>query len=182
LGGIPTGLKKGAENVWTFTANRDSFLEVGNIPPTRGILYTVMLIYRILADVVVVFHAMYVGFVVLGMLAILLGVALGWHWVRSFWFRIIHLAMIGGVVFLSVTGITCPITVWEKHLRDMGGDEPYPGSFIGYWVHELLMIENVEPWVFAVCYSLFGAAVFLALVLAPPRWPWSESVRRTAGT
>ena len=141
-----------------------------------------MLIYRILADVVVVFHAMYAGFLVLGMLAILLGIALGWRWVRSFWFRAVHLAMIGVVVFLSVTGLSCPITELERHLRTVGGEEPYPGSFIGHWVHELLMIEDVQPWVFAVCYSLFGVTVILALVLAPPRWPWSKSVRNTAET
>jgi len=141
-----------------------------------------MLIYRILADVVVVLHAMYAAFLVLGMAAILLGLALGWGWVRSFWFRAIHLAMIGVVVFLSVAGLPCPITTFEQHLRTAGGEEPYPGSFIGHWVHELLMIENVEPWVFAVCYSLFGAAVLLTLVLAPPRWPWSETVQNTAGT
>ena len=141
-----------------------------------------MLIYRILADVVVVVHATYVGFLVFGLLAILLGIALGWRWVRSFWFRAIHLAMIGGVVALSVAGLTCPITLLEKHLRTVGGDEPYPGSFIGHWVHELLMIDNVQPWVFAVCYSLFGTAVLLTMVLAPPRWPWSETVRNTAKT
>ena len=141
-----------------------------------------MLIYRILADVVIVFHATYAGFLVFGMAAILLGIALGWRWVRCFWFRAIHLAMIGVVAFLSVAGLSCPITVLEKHLRDLGGEEPYPGSFIGHWVHELLMIENVEPWVFAVCYSLFGAAVLLALVLAPPRWPSSETVQNTTET
>ena len=141
-----------------------------------------MLIYRILADVVVVFHAMYAGFLVCGMLAILLGIAFGWRWVRSFWFRTIHLAMISVVAFLAVAGFPCPITELEKHLREVGGEEPYPGSFIGHWVHELLMIDNVEPWVFAVCYSLFGAAVLLALVLAPPRWPWGKTVQNAAGT
>jgi len=141
-----------------------------------------MLIHRILADVVVVLHAMYAGFLVLGMLLILLGIALGWRWVRSFWFRVVHLAMIAVVVFLSVAGLPCPITELENHLRELGGDQPYPGSFIGYWVHELLMIENVEPWVFAVCYSLFGAAVLLALILAPPRWPWHKNVQNVTGS
>jgi uncharacterized membrane protein YeaQ/YmgE (transglycosylase-associated protein family) len=141
-----------------------------------------MLIYRIFADLVVVLHAMYAGFLVLGMVVILAGIALHWDWVRSFWFRTIHLAMIGVVVFLSVVSLPCPITELEKHLREVGGEEPYPGSFMGHWVHELLMIENVPPWVFAVCYSLFGAAVLLTLVLAPPRWPWSKSVRNRAET
>ena len=139
-----------------------------------------MLIYRILADVVVVLHATYVAAVILGLLAILLGAVLRWRWIRSFWFRMIHLAMIGVVVFQAVAGITCPLTSLENHLRRLGGDEPYPGSFIGHWVHELLMIDNVEPWVFTFYYSLFGAVVLLTLVLAPPRWPWSRTVRNQA--
>ena len=32
-------------------------------------------------------HVVYVAFVVLGMAAILAGIALGWQWVRNFWFR-----------------------------------------------------------------------------------------------
>ena len=36
----------------------------------------------------VLLHAVYVAFVVLGMAAILAGIALRWQWVRNFWFRI----------------------------------------------------------------------------------------------
>ena len=45
------------------------------------------MIYRILADVVAVLHLGYVVFVVLGLLVILLGRALGWEWIRNRWFR-----------------------------------------------------------------------------------------------
>ena len=44
-------------------------------------------LYRLLADVVVVVHAGYVLFVVIGLLVIAVGVARGWQGVRNPWFR-----------------------------------------------------------------------------------------------
>ena len=130
----------------------------------------VMTLYRFLADAVVLVHAAYIGLVVFGMLAILLGLLLRWKWVRNFWFRIVHLFMIGIVVFQALSGIICPLTTLEHHLRLKGGQQPYCGSFIGHWVHELIFFEG-PPWVFTLCYCSFGAAVLATLILAPPRWP-----------
>ena len=55
------------------------------------------------------------------MAAILAGIALRWAWVRNFWFRTIHLAMIAVVVAESLCGIVCPLTDWEDRLREAGG-------------------------------------------------------------
>ncbi len=65
---------------------------------------------KLLADLIVVFHAAYVSFVVFGLVAILIGAALRWEWVRNFWFRASHLTMIGIVVLEALFGITCPLT------------------------------------------------------------------------
>jgi hypothetical protein len=137
-----------------------------------------MLWARVVADAIVVFHAAFVGFVVLGMAAIVVGLVLGWGWVRNFWFRAAHLGMIGFVVLESFIGMVCPLTRWENQLRRLGGQEGYPGDFIGYWAHRLLFYR-AEPWVFTVIYTAFGATVFLAFLLGPPRLPdrWR---RRTA--
>ena len=63
----------------------------------------------------------------------------------------------------------------------MGGQEGYPGDFIGYWAHQLIFYR-AEPWVFTVGYILFGLAVLAAFILAPPRWPRSISgEERTTG-
>jgi len=132
-----------------------------------------MLWARMLADLIVVFHASYVSFVVLGLLAILVGAVLRWRWVRNFWFRIAHLAAIGVVVLESLAGIPCPLTVWESQLRRAAGQTAYTGDFIGYWVHQLIFYR-AEPWVFTMLYVLFGLAVLAAFVLAPPRCPRSE--------
>jgi hypothetical protein len=129
-----------------------------------------MLLPRVLADLIVVFHACYVGFVVLGLAAILAGVVFRWRWVRNIYFRVIHLAMIVIVVGEALAGFPCPLTVWEKQLRVRAGQASYPGDFLGYWVHRLIFYQ-AEPWVFTLIYAIFAIAVVAALVLAPPRLP-----------
>jgi len=69
-----------------------------------------MMVYRVLADLVVVLHAAFVVFVVVGEVAVLYGLARGRGWARAFWFRWLHLASIAFVVLLSWLGATCPLT------------------------------------------------------------------------
>jgi len=127
-----------------------------------------MLWSRVTADLIVVFHSCYVGFVVLGLVAILIGAVCRWSWVRNIYFRVVHLAMIAIVVGEALAGIPCPLTVWEKQLRVRAGQASYPGDFLGYWAHRLLFY-HAEPWVFTLIYATFGLAVVAAFVLAPPR-------------
>jgi len=127
-----------------------------------------MLWARRLADLIVVFHATYVGFVVFGLVAILLGIVFRWTWIRNIWFRTIHLVAIAIVVGESLVGIPCPLTVWEAQLRRMAGQTVYAGDFIGNWAHRLIFFR-ADPWVFTLIYLLFGMAVFATFVLAPPR-------------
>jgi hypothetical protein len=127
-----------------------------------------MLRARILADLIVIFHAAYVAFVVFGLLAILAGIVFRWGWVRNIWFRVIHLTMIAIVVGEALAGVPCPLTIWEKQFRTQAGQINYAGDFLGYWAHRLLFYR-AEPWVFTLIYTLFGLAVLAAFVLAPPR-------------
>jgi len=123
-----------------------------------------------LADLIVVFHAAYVSFVVFGLVVILVGIAFRWGWIRNFWFRAAHLTAIGIVVAEALIGMTCPLTDWENQLRRSAGQTSYPGDFLGYWAHRLIFYQ-AEPWVFTVIYVVFGLAVLATFVLAPPRWP-----------
>ena len=125
--------------------------------------------YRLAADAVVLIHFSYVAFVVVGLLAILLGLLCRWGWVRNVWFRSLHLLAILIVAGEAVCGITCPLTTWEQHLRALAGDTAYRGDFIADWVHQLLFYE-FPPWVFTLAYVLFGLVVLAAFVFAPPRW------------
>jgi hypothetical protein len=144
-----------------------------------------MNLYRFLADLVVVVHFAYIAFVVVGFLLILLGIVLGWGWVRNFWFRVVHFLAIFVVAAEALGGVTCPLTTWEGDLRRAAGETVHEGSFIGRWAHEIVFIEEQKPpeWVFTLCYCLFAAAVAATLLLAPPRGPRRRSgeARRAEG-
>jgi hypothetical protein len=124
--------------------------------------------YGLLADVVVATHAVYVGFVVFGLLAILAGYACGWRWVRNPYFRILHLAAIGLVCLESIIGIDCPLTTLENALRIAAGQSGYGDSFICYWLDRLIFYD-FPPRVFTIVYLSFGIVVLLTMWLAPIR-------------
>src|SRR5207244_4008272 len=69
------------------------------------------------ADAVLVLHAAFVLFVVLGLAAIWIGAALGRPFAFNPWFRGTHLAAIAFVVVQPVLGYLCPLTIWEDQLR-----------------------------------------------------------------
>jgi len=141
----------------------------GTCAAVLGVLATTAAaIYGFLADAVVVLHAAYVAFVVLALVAILVGAALGWSWVRNAWFRAIHLAMIAVVALQAVAGILCPLTVLEDWLRRQAGQSVEAGTFIGRWVHELLFVD-APSWAFTTAYCLFAALVAGSWLLIPPR-------------
>lgn len=127
------------------------------------------LLYRILADVVVVAHFAYVLFVMLGLLAILAGRLLHWEWTRGIRFRILHGAAILIVVAEAWCGITCPLTTWENALRRLGGQSTYEGDFIAEFAHNVLFV-SASPAVLTACYTAFGLLVAASFWLAPPRW------------
>jgi len=133
-------------------------------------------LYRILADAVVIAHAGYALFVVGGLALTLLGIARRWQWVRNFWFRFVHLAMIGVVVLEAWCEITCPLTTWEKNLRKLAGQESYQGDFIANWVHEALFFDFPTS-AFSVFYTLFGLAVLATFIFAPPRLAFRDRGR-----
>jgi hypothetical protein len=129
--------------------------------------------YLFLADAVVVLHIAYVSFIVLGQLAILAGMVLGWRWVRNPTFRIAHLVAILIVAFEAIAGIPCPLTELEDALRRWGGETVGPGTFIGRLLDGILFY-HWPSYVFTLCYVGFALLVLLTLTVAPPRW------RRTA--
>lgn len=121
----------------------------------------------LLADLILVTHALFVAFVVLGLLAVLFGRYRRWGWVRNWWFRIIHLLAIGFVVVESWLGLICPLTELESRSRAAAGGNAYSGSFIQHWLHEMLFYD-FDPWVFTAAYTAFGVLVFIAWLLVPP--------------
>ncbi len=123
--------------------------------------------YRHAADAVLVLHVAVVLFIVGGLPLILTGAWRGWHWVRGWTFRLLHLAGIGYVALQAWWGVACPLTVLESWWRLQAGEGAYQRSFIEDWLQRLLFWE-APAWVFVAVYSAFGALVLLAWWWVPP--------------
>ena len=121
------------------------------------------------ADAVLLLHFLFVIYVVLGLILIVAGGLLRWSWVRNWWFRISHLAAIVVVVMQSWLGMICPLTTLEMSLRREAGDASYSGAFIAHWIDTILYYQ-APAWVFALCYTVFGAVVVLS-------WFWVRPER-----
>ncbi len=91
-------------------------------------------LYRVLADAILISHALIVLFNVVSLPLIWLGRFFRWRFVRNFYFRTVHLLLIGYIAVQALAGKNCPLTDWEDHLRVKAGSEAhYAGSFIAHW-------------------------------------------------
>ena len=124
--------------------------------------------YLLAADLTLLLHTLFVAFVVIGLILILIGKALGWQWITNPWYRWAHLGAIAVVVLQSWFGMICPLTTLEMALRARAGAPTYGGTFIAHWLQAILYYE-APPWVFAVCYTAFGLLVIAAWVWIRPR-------------
>jgi hypothetical protein len=124
--------------------------------------------YGLAADGVLIFHTLFIAFVVVGLALIWIGCFLNWRWTRNWRFRIAHLLAIAYVVMESCLSIGCPLTDLENNLRRRAGQNPYdPDGFIAYWLHRLIYF-SAPPWVFTVCYVGFGLLVVATFIVARP--------------
>ena len=78
------------------------------------------MLYKIIAETLLIGHFLFVLFVILGLMLISAGGFLGWRWVRHRGFRITHLLAIGLVVLQTWLGMICPLTHIENWARRAG--------------------------------------------------------------
>ena len=116
------------------------------------------------ADLILLVHFGFVLFVTAGLPLIWIGAALGWRWVRHFWFRAAHLAAILFVAGEALLGLVCPLTEWEDLLR---GGPAQDAGFIARWVRRLLYWD-LPSWVFTAIYVGFALAVLATFLLVRP--------------
>ena len=127
-----------------------------------------MILWRGLADLVLVTHAAYVLFVVGGQALIVIGWIRRWEWTRCRVFRLLHLVAIGLVMLEAWLGINCPLTILENFLRLRAGAVAYENSFISHWLRWVIFYAAPE-WIFALIYTVFTALVILTWLAYPPR-------------
>lgn len=117
-----------------------------------------------LADAILIAHAAFVLFVVGGLAATWIGLALGRTFARNPWFRGAHLAAIAFVVVESSLGYLCPLTIWEDALRGSTNERGFIARAIHAW-----LFWDWPAWVFNAIYIAFGALVAVTWWIFPPR-------------
>ncbi len=93
------------------------------------------MLYLILADLLVVLHAAFIAFVVLGALLTL-------RWPRT---PLVHLPCAAWGAFVEVAGWVCPLTPLEWRLRRLGGAAGYSDGFIEHYLIPLIYPPGLTP-------------------------------------
>src|SRR5262245_10909195 len=146
-------------------------------PPTgisTALAHHSRMVARFLADLVLVLHIGYAGFVVVGLVLIVLGIFLRWRWVRNFWFRVAHLLAIALVAAEAIFAYECPLTTLENYMREQAGEARYAGDFIPHWLGQVIPFE-LPIADFVWLHAGLAVVVLLTFVLAPPRPPWRRA-------
>lgn len=122
--------------------------------------------YRLLADGLVVLHAAFIAFVVLGSLLAL--------WRR--WIAWLHVPAFLWGAMIECTGGVCPLTPWEQSLRARAGQEGYTGGFIDHY-----LIPLIYPAALTRAGQLLLGALVLLVNAAAYGALWSR-IRRASAT
>jgi hypothetical protein len=138
--------------------------------------------YAFLADALTFVHLLYVGFVVVGLLVILVGAAFGCKWVRNPWFRSLHLLAIAIVALEGVWHIECPLTTLENHWRALAGETVSGDSFVKRLVDRVMLNNIWQQSTYEIIHISFGVLVALTYVFIPPRFRRSPRVAAPANS
>ncbi|UTV29591.1 DUF2784 domain-containing protein [Photobacterium atrarenae] len=99
------------------------------------------MIYRLLADIVVILHLLFIVFVVFG------GLLLWWR--RAVVWLHVPAVIWGGV--LSLMDWVCPLTPLENRLRWMAGQDGYPGGFVDHYLLPMIyppgLSHEMQLWI-----------------------------------
>jgi len=89
--------------------------------------------YRLLADLLLVLHAAFVAFVMLGGVLVL-------RWPRLAW---VHLPVVVWGAGIEFLGGICPLTPLENQWRLLAGEQGYTGGFVEHYVFPMLYPEGL---------------------------------------
>ena len=120
------------------------------------------MLYKTLADLVLLAHVGFVAFVVIGGAAVL-------RWPRLAW---VHLPAVIWAVLIEYAGWICPLTPLENALRQAAGETAYAGGFVEHYVVPVLYPPDLTHTVQVV----LGSVVLLLNVLVY----WQVARRRRA--
>ena len=114
------------------------------------------MLYRALADAVLLFHLLFIAFAVAG------GLLAFWRrWVAG-----LHLPVLGWAALVEFTGWYCPLTPLEDRLREAGGAAGCGGGFIVHYLLPLVFpaaLTRELQWTLGTALLAFNALVYFLL-------------------
>ena len=120
-------------------------------------LYYLRVLYRLLANAVVVVHALFIVFVVIGGF-------LAW---RRRWVAAIHIPCAVWGILIEYRGWICPLTPLENSLRARAGQAGYGGGFVEHYLLPVIYPSGLTPRVqmvlgtFVLAINVLAYAVLL---------------------
>lgn len=121
------------------------------------------MLYRFLADAVLLVHALFVAFVVLGGFWVCFRPKLAW----------LHLPAVAWGTGIELTGGICPLTPLENHYRALAGEQGFPGGFIEHYLLAALYPDGLTRRV-----QIMLGLLVLALNAALYVFSWRRAKRR----
>jgi hypothetical protein len=90
---------------------------------------------RVIADLIVIVHLLFVAFVVAGGILVL-------HWPRLAW---LHLPAVAWGAYAEFSATICPLTPLENHFRQRASLGSYDGGFIERYLMPVLYPAGLTP-------------------------------------
>jgi hypothetical protein len=115
------------------------------------------MLYRLLADAVLLLHFLFVLFVVAGGVAVL-------RWPRLRW---VHIPVAAWGVIIEFAGWICPLTPLEIALRRRGGEAGYTGGFIEHYITAAMYpagLTRQVQWLLGALVLLLNVALYTLLI------------------
>ncbi|CAI2798813.1 Putative membrane protein [Pseudomonas [fluorescens] SBW25] len=94
-----------------------------------------VMLYRLAADSLVLFHLTFILFVLFGGLLAL-------KWRPVVW---LHLPAVAWGIAVEVFHLPCPLTRWENLFRHLAGQDGYGGGFIEHYLLTLIYPAGLTP-------------------------------------
>ena len=93
------------------------------------------MIHTVLADLTILFHFLWVLFLIFGVVFAIKRSKIAWF----------HLGGLLFSLFINMLGMYCPLTYLENYLRSThGANWPYPGSFIAHYLERIIYLNLPE--------------------------------------
>ena len=111
------------------------------------------MLYRLLADLVVVLHSGFILFALFGGLAAIRRPRVVW----------LHLPALAWAVTVEAAGWICPLTPLERHLRLAAGETAYAGGFVEHYLVPILYpgsLTRADQVLLALALLLFNGVVY----------------------